>query len=58
MENLIIYSIDVKQFFFFLFLFFDGKVGKWIIVNVGSGFRCFYCYVSKLKPNWPNTINL
>ena len=25
---------------------------------VGSGFRCFYCYMNKLKPNRPNTINL
>ena len=24
---------------------------------VGFGFECFYCYVNKLKPNRPNTIN-
>ena len=24
---------------------------------VGSGFEYFYCYVNKLKPNRPNTIN-
>ena len=25
---------------------------------IGSGFGYFYCYVSRLKPNWPNTMNL
>ena len=29
-----------------------------LILFVGSRFGYFYCYVSKLKLNWPNTINL
>ena len=29
-ENLIICNIDVKQFF----MFFDCKVGEWIIINI------------------------
>ena len=28
-----------------------------LILYVGSGFEYFYCYVNKLKPNRPNTIN-
>ena len=28
-----------------------------LILYVGSEFEYFYCYVNKLKPNRPNTIN-
>ena len=34
------------------------SVTTFLMIIVGSGFGCFYCYVNKLKLNGLNTINL
>ena len=43
---------DCSEFFLYLTLLIA------LIDIVEPGFGCFYCYVNKLKPNEPNTINL
>ena len=50
------YKNDYIYIYIYIILYILLYIFKYIHA-VGSGFEYFYCYVNKLKPNRPNTIN-